>query len=998
MKQFVRGRCSRAISSLLVVLFMLPTLTLSLVTAGQAESEQQNIILLPLTMSVGTAPENIGAHIFQELQLALASHLGTQVSELTSSSPIYLRARKQMTEEDQIEFDNQYKIAIDPSAEKEARQKAAGVLVKKLRVDCLIYGAIDHYEFTTDPDPKQTLIHLTATKIKCTDKDEAVAFPIATSGRSKPRVNDHGSQAFHDREAISNIAHNLADALTGTVRPPAHEEPAPSLQQPSAPTNNMQLYALLGGALLVAAIALGSSGGGHSSGSTSPTSTLPAAPTTVTVAMATQQISGMTVKLGYPQISWTPSTSSSVTGYQIWRDTVTTTARRIERMEESKIFNAKLPTSPGARTRIAHGRVLSSLRMPKRTNTLIGTTAANVTSFTDSPLTLQNRLTYTYSVVAVSASGSSTATVASQSFTYNTVSPAKVSALSATPNAPQSVQLSWTAPVANTDGSSVAPGSFLIFRSTTLSPGTSTVNSTLVTNASSGFASVGTPLSWTTTTFTDANAPTSGSVSYVILAVGSNGTISHDQAAPVIWATPFGSAGIVLSANANAANLSVVSSQNVSVSLNGMVPGSTQALPTTMQMTATVYQNGQFAANQAVLFSCTPQIGTFLSAAANTNSSGQAIVTYQAGTRAGVVNVTATCNQLTSPTPIVITQWPGTPAQIVLNIATPTTTGATGTVSVEDVIGNLVPNQVVALTLVNSSNSAFALSTSSVATGATGTATFTVTNNGQAGSATVSASMSGVSPQTVPITFTSQANPQIITGNQTQSVTVGSTTSFTMAFRNPSTWQLLANTQVWAQVVNPSVGTTGYSLANTGGLSVTGGSGTAQSVALTTDANGQVYITYTAASQAGNNITVTFYNTAGMQNNTFNNLTPVQFNIAVAGPTVSLTPMSATEIDLGWTPVANATTYLIQRSKDNVTWTTVVNNLPATNTTYKDGSFGTLLQSNTTYYYQVAANIGTSVSQFSPVVSALTFPAAPTGIMATPVSYTHLTLPTIYSV
>ena len=141
MKQFVRGRCSRAISSLLVALFLLPCLIMPLCTAAQAETEgPQNIILLPLSTSVGNAPNNLGGRIFKELQLSLASHVGTQVMELLPTSPIYARAKEQLSEEAKSDFDDQYNKAIDAATEKEARKKAAGALARELNVDCVVYG------------------------------------------------------------------------------------------------------------------------------------------------------------------------------------------------------------------------------------------------------------------------------------------------------------------------------------------------------------------------------------------------------------------------------------------------------------------------------------------------------------------------------------------------------------------------------------------------------------------------------------------------------------------------------------------------------------------------------------------------------------------------------------------------------------------------------------------------------------------------------------------
>ena len=114
-----------------------------------------------------------------------------------------------------------------------------------------------------------------------------------------------------------------------------------------------------------------------------------------------------------------------------------------------------------------------------------------------------------------------------------------------------------------------------------------------------------------------------------------------------------------------------------------------------------------------------------------------------------------------------------------------TATSAAGTVTVKDLNGNLLPNQAVTLKL-TSTNNAFALDTTTgvVTTGTNGTASFNVFSYGQAGTATVQASLTGVStPPTQNVTFTAQPNPQLV-GSLTSSVSAGSPTPFTMIFRN----------------------------------------------------------------------------------------------------------------------------------------------------------------------------------------------------------------------
>ena len=113
------------------------------------------------------------------------------------------------------------------------------------------------------------------------------------------------------------------------------------------------------------------------------------------------------------------------------------------------------------------------------------------------------------------------------------------------------------------------------------------------------------------------------------------------------------------------------------------------------------------------------------------------------------------------------------------------------------------------------------------------------------------------------------------------------------------------------------------------------------------------------------------------------NATGYGANSATATVTTLLLPptfstpavVSSTEIDLAWTAVSGATTYKVERSLNNLTWTTLAPSpaLTGTTTTYAD----TGLVAGTTYYYRISSidAVGTSVA--SSVVSTITLPAAP---------------------
>ncbi len=68
-------------------------------------------------------------------------------------------------------------------------------------------------------------------------------------------------------------------------------------------------------------------------------------------------------------------------------------------------------------------------------------------------------------------------------------------------------------------------------------------------------------------------------------------------------------------------------------------------------------------------------------------------------------------------------------------------------------------------------------------------------------------------------------------------------------------------------------------------------------------------------------------------------------------PTLTATVASSTQINLSWTNVANESSYQLQRSTDNVNWTTIGGTIAANTTTYND----TGLTASTLYYYRVKA-------------------------------------------
>ena len=151
------------------------------------------------------------------------------------------------------------------------------------------------------------------------------------------------------------------------------------------------------------------------------------------------------------------------------------------------------------------------------------------------------------------------------------------------------------------------------------------------------------------------------------------------------------------------------------------------------------------------------------------------------------------------------------------------------------------------------------------------------------------------------------------------------------------------------------------------------------------DANGVISgatsSTYSASSSGSYSLTVT----------TPDGCTATSSSLAVSIITVSTpTGMSASNIQLdratmNWTAVANANHYDIRlRAQGSSSWTTLITNIF---TTSKEKSN---LTSSTSYEWQVRSACSSDSSSVSAWSSTQTF--------TTSVSYTHLTLPTIYSV
>lgn len=106
---------------------------------------------------------------------------------------------------------------------------------------------------------------------------------------------------------------------------------------------------------------------------------------------------------------------------------------------------------------------------------------------------------------------------------------------------------------------------------------------------------------------------------------------------------------------------------------------------------------------------------------------------------------------------------------------------------------------------------------------------------------------------------------------------------------------------------------------------------------------------------------------------------------------LTATPISATQVNLTWSHAGgNLSGFTLERSTDSAfpNGNTTSFNLPASPFSYSD----TGLMANVTYYYRLTAVNGTSKAAPTSAVSALTFPAAPSNLVATAISASRIDL------
>jgi titin len=112
----------------------------------------------------------------------------------------------------------------------------------------------------------------------------------------------------------------------------------------------------------------------------------------------------------------------------------------------------------------------------------------------------------------------------------------------------------------------------------------------------------------------------------------------------------------------------------------------------------------------------------------------------------------------------------------------------------------------------------------------------------------------------------------------------------------------------------------------------------------------------------------------------------------LASPAATATATSTTAITLTWPSITHATSYIIQRSTDNVTWAQIAAPVAATTTSQTYADTAPALTPDTEYFYRIEAVDGGGDSAWSTVATTHTLLAAPSSVTATSISASEIDL------
>lgn len=518
MKTMVRGPFSRTMSVVLLLLFLIPSILITIATVGSAMVGGTNrIYLLPVNSSASGAPANVTAKVQKQILASLAQQPGLEVSVLNQNqSALKNAAGTDATEKAALLSD--YDIAVDSKSSDEDRTKAISHLLDKLNVDAIIYCNVDRFEVTSKPGAAKIRLLSRVYTLETNSLGKRVIgidgnvkpliTPVEAIGHSKDLPNIQASPDIMLDQAVADASDSftqqIIQILQGTE--PSGTHTAPVIKKKSS---NWWLWAL-GAGLIVAGV----SGGGKSD------KTPPVPPVLMPAINLRTNVYSKPNSGGqmYVLLRWTVPTGANPTSFVIYRDV---TAGMVSR-SNSVLGLPGLKTLPGhpliagTRTRsLTNATPRSARQLPDLTavsGEVYATVGGTVRSFEDDNVSVGH--TYTYFVVAMygtqasEAAGPIVAVLQASSFAAQNVTAVAKDG---------TTRLNWTAPTG------IQLKAFRIYRAVGL------VGMTIATNddlAQFTQISQDSLLPATATTYLD-TSPIQGRTNfYVVVPIDMNGNVT----------------------------------------------------------------------------------------------------------------------------------------------------------------------------------------------------------------------------------------------------------------------------------------------------------------------------------------------------------------------------------------------------------------------------------------------------------------------------------------
>ena len=331
----------------------------------------------------------------------------------------------------------------------------------------------------------------------------------------------------------------------------------------------------------------------------------------------------------------------------------------------------------------------------------------------------------------------------------------------------------------------------------------------------------------------------------------------------------------------------------------------------------------------------------------NTGATGEVTVKLRAGQNIGLVTFTAVSGAASGTGSVQVT--PGQVKSLTFDLPATFSTPTSGTVTSKDAGGFAVPNAIITLML---NTSQVTITPTVVTTDANGQATFTLTPQQQTSPLNVRVTgKCGALQSYQDVLFVPASNPELVTGDT--SVVLSTTVSQVWRLNDNKTGAPLASHAVRAAVTSGSLATTD----------------------LTTDANGEVTISFTAPALVSN-VTLTFTD-AGTSQRIGNTVT---LKIVRTAPTnLVVSAFTATQVSLAWSMVTGEMGYQIQRSLDGLTSWRQIGAIAQGFNTFNDD---TVDPASEYHYRLLTVDSNGGFSPWTMPVSVLTLPAPPTDVVA----------------